>query len=51
MNGRRGETASLERTRARIEHDLDYLRNWSLPLDLYIIAKTVWIVLKGDSAH
>jgi putative colanic acid biosynthesis UDP-glucose lipid carrier transferase len=51
VNGLRGETATLERMQARIERDLDYLRNWSLRLDLYIIAKTVWVVLKGENAH
>jgi lipopolysaccharide/colanic/teichoic acid biosynthesis glycosyltransferase len=51
VNGLRGETATLERMQARIEHDLDYLRNWSLRLDLYIIAKTVRIVLRGQNAY
>jgi len=51
VNGLRGETVALERMQARIEHDLDYLRNWSLRLDLYIIAKTVWIVLRGQNAY
>jgi Undecaprenyl-phosphate glucose phosphotransferase len=51
VNGLRGETATLERMRARIEHDLDYLRNWSLRLDLYIIGKTISVVLRGENAH
>ena len=51
VNGLRGETATLEQMKARVEHDLDYLRNWSLRLDLYVIAKTVWVVLKGRNAH
>jgi len=51
VNGLRGETPTLERMQARIAHDLDYLRNWSLRLDLYIIAKTAWVVLKGQNAH
>jgi putative colanic acid biosynthesis UDP-glucose lipid carrier transferase len=51
VNGLRGETATLESMRARIDHDLDYLRNWSLRLDLYIIAKTVWIVLGDKNAN
>jgi lipopolysaccharide/colanic/teichoic acid biosynthesis glycosyltransferase len=51
VNGLRGETATLERMRARIDHDLDFLRNWSLRLDLYIMAKTVWVVLRGENAH
>ena len=46
VNGYRGETEILDKMKARIDHDLDYLRNWSLRLDLYIIAKTVWVVLK-----
>jgi putative colanic acid biosynthesis UDP-glucose lipid carrier transferase len=49
VNGCRGETEVLEKMKARIDYDLDYLRNWSLRLDLYIIAKTVWVVLKENS--
>ncbi|PYU56853.1 MAG: capsular polysaccharide biosynthesis protein, partial [Acidobacteria bacterium] len=37
--------------KARVDYDLDYLRNWSLRLDLYIIAKTVWVVLRGQNAY
>ena len=51
VNGLRGETEALEKMRARIEYDLDYLRNWSLRLDLFIVAKTVWVVLKGNNAY
>jgi putative colanic acid biosynthesis UDP-glucose lipid carrier transferase len=51
VNGLRGETRTLERMQARIDHDLDYLRNWSLHLDLYIMARTLWVVLKGENAH
>ena len=51
INGFRGETEALEKMRARIDYDLDYLRNWSLRLDLYIIAKTVSVVLKSENAH
>lgn len=51
VNGYRGETDTLEKMKTRIDYDLEYLRNWSLRLDLYIIAKTVWVVLKGDNAY
>jgi putative colanic acid biosysnthesis UDP-glucose lipid carrier transferase len=51
IHGLRGETQSVDKMKARIDYDLDYLRNWSLRLDLYIIAKTAWIVLKGENAH
>lgn len=51
VNGYRGETDSLEKMKRRVEYDLDYLRNWSPKLDLYIIAKTAWVVLKGIDAY
>jgi putative colanic acid biosynthesis UDP-glucose lipid carrier transferase len=51
VNGLRGETETIEKMKARIDHDLDYLRNWSLRLDLYIMVKTVLVVLKGHNAR
>ncbi|WP_025040958.1 undecaprenyl-phosphate glucose phosphotransferase [Nitrosospira briensis] len=51
VNGYRGETRTLDKMQARIDHDLDYLRNWSLRLDLHIILKTVLIVLKDRAAY
>lgn len=51
VNGFRGETDSLEKMEGRIRCDLDYLRNWSLRLDLYIIARTVRLVFKDASAY
>ena len=41
INGCRGETAQLEQMQARIDYDLEYLRHWSLLLDLKILARTV----------
>jgi len=37
--------------RLRIEHDLAYLRSWSLLLDLQIILKTAVVVLKKQNAY
>ncbi|HEU4816212.1 undecaprenyl-phosphate glucose phosphotransferase [Janthinobacterium sp.] len=51
VNGLRGETETLDKMEARIHFDLDYLRNWSLWLDLWIILRTVKVVLKRDNAH
>jgi putative colanic acid biosynthesis UDP-glucose lipid carrier transferase len=51
VNGFRGETETVEKMQARIEHDLAYLRNWSLLLDLQIILKTVVVVLKKQNAY
>jgi putative colanic acid biosynthesis UDP-glucose lipid carrier transferase len=36
---------------ARIEYDLEYLRNWSLSLDLEIILRTARLVFFDRSAH
>jgi putative colanic acid biosynthesis UDP-glucose lipid carrier transferase len=51
VNGFRGETDTLEKMQSRIEYDLDYLRNWSLPLDLWIVIRTVREVLRRDNAY
>jgi putative colanic acid biosynthesis UDP-glucose lipid carrier transferase len=48
VNGFRGEIQSLDAMQKRVEFDLEYLRNWSLRLDLKIILQTVLIILKGD---
>ena len=48
VNGLRGETDTLDKMSARIAYDLAYLRNWSLRLDLQIVVKTVFVVLKGS---
>ena len=52
VNGLRGETETVEKMKARIEYDLDYLRNWSLRLDLAIIWKTIFVVFrKPETAY
>lgn len=51
VNGYRGETDTLDKMQGRINFDLDYLRNWSLRLDLFIIFKTVKLVVKDAQAY
>ena len=51
VNGFRGETRDLEKMQARIEFDLHYLQNWSLWLDLWIVLRTVGVVLKKENAY
>ena len=50
VNGLRGATPNPENMRRRMEHDLWYLNNWTIILDIYIIMKTFFIIFKykGD---
>jgi Undecaprenyl-phosphate glucose phosphotransferase len=47
VNGWRGNT-SIQK---RIEHDLYYIENWSVALDLKILFKTITHTLRGDNAY
>ena len=51
VRGHRGETKTVEDMRARVEADLEYLRSWSLALDLKILALTVVRVFKDSKAY
>ncbi|MGH6946918.1 MAG: undecaprenyl-phosphate glucose phosphotransferase [Kiloniellales bacterium] len=51
VNGWRGETETVEKIRQRVEHDLYYIDNWSVWLDLRIILKTLWIVWDDNNAY
>ncbi len=51
VNGYRGETEALESMKARIDFDIDYLKKWSLTLDIKIILKTVLLVFKDSKAY
>ena len=51
IHGYRGETDTLDKMRKRVEYDLDYLRTWSLGMDLWIILKTVRVVLRDRHAY
>lgn len=51
INGWRGETDSLDKMRKRVEHDLDYIRNWSIFLDVYILCLTVFRGFVGKNAY
>ncbi|HTI90824.1 MAG TPA: undecaprenyl-phosphate glucose phosphotransferase [Puia sp.] len=48
VNGFRGEIKEPDELRHRIEHDIWYMENWSLWLDLRIIFLTVYNTFKGD---
>jgi putative colanic acid biosynthesis UDP-glucose lipid carrier transferase len=51
VNGHRGETDTIEKMQARVEYDLEYLRNWSLGFDLQIIVRTIRLVFFDRNAY
>ena len=51
VNGWRGETDTPEKIQKRVEFDLDYIENWSLIRDIYILALTPFVLLRGDNAY
>jgi Undecaprenyl-phosphate glucose phosphotransferase len=51
INGFRGATETVETMRRRVELDLHYIRNWSLLLDLRIIAATLLGGFTGSGAY
>ena len=51
INGWRGETDTKEKIQKRVEHDLYYIENWSLFMDLYIVLRTPLALLKSENAY
>lgn len=51
ISGARGETDTLDKMEMRIRYDLEYLRNWSLRLDLWIIYRTVLQAFRDPNAY
>ena len=51
VNGWRGETDTHEKLQRRVEHDLHYIENWSVFLDLYILATTPFALVKSENAY
>jgi Undecaprenyl-phosphate glucose phosphotransferase len=48
--GWRGETDTEDKLVKRLEHDLYYIENWSVPFDIYILLRTVVAVLFPKNA-
>jgi len=51
VNGLRGATPSLDLIARRVEMDLWYINNWSLWLDVQILIKTFFEVLRKRNAY
>lgn len=52
VNGWRGEADSAEKLQMRIRYDIEYVDNWSIGFDLYILLITPFVVLfKRDNAY
>lgn len=51
ISGWRGEMDTPEKIRARVEHDLYYIENWSLWFDLKILAMTPFSLIATKNAY
>jgi len=51
VNGWRGETIEVEKMEERVRHDMEYIRNWNLLLDLKIIFLTIFGAKKRQNAY
>jgi len=51
VNGFRGETPTVNSMKERVDHDIWYVDNWSLLLDVQIILRTAVEVVRGRNAY
>ncbi len=51
VNGFRGETETLDKMSGRIAYDLEYIRNWSVILDIKILWKTIFKGFVNSNAY
>jgi lipopolysaccharide/colanic/teichoic acid biosynthesis glycosyltransferase len=46
VNGYRGEIKNLQDLNNRVTHDVQYIENWTVNLELKIIFLTLWVITK-----
>jgi Undecaprenyl-phosphate glucose phosphotransferase len=51
IRGCRGETPTVQSMKERVEHDIWYIDNWSVALDIQIILSTALEVVRGRNAY
>lgn len=51
VSGCRGETETLDKMQKRVEFDHQYIRTWSLALDIRILFRTLFVVWKQPEAY
>ena len=51
VNGWRGETDTLDKMEARVQHDIFYAEHWSVLFDLKILLMTAYVVILGKNAY
>jgi len=51
ISGCRGETETIDKMERRIHHDLEYIRQWSVILDIKIVILTIFKGFVGQQAY
>lgn len=51
VNGWRGETDTREKLEKRVEHDLYYIQHWSVSFDLWILLRTLRVLVGDKNAY